>query len=74
MRLSSQQIRALAHARDGDPLDLHCRTQSEYGGLAGTVLSLMKRGLLTKDAKITELGISELDKASERFRNGSKPE
>lgn len=36
--------------------DRGCRTQSDYGGRHGTLMALMKRGLLTRDLQVSAEG------------------
>lgn len=55
-KLSPAQQRALRNLLRGEPLHGHCRTQSDYGGLHGTIFSLLRRGLITPGRELTEEG------------------
>lgn len=52
---SPAQRRVLEHLAAGRPSDWHCRTQSDHGGLSGTVVSLHRNGWM-RDAEITDAG------------------
>jgi hypothetical protein len=58
-KLSSQMKRVLRSAYDKEPLDRHCRTQSDHGGLTSTIFSLRRRGLLDMRLKLTAAGRAE---------------
>lgn len=45
-RLSRPMLRVLRHLANGRPPSAHCRTQSDYGGLEGTVRALERRRLI----------------------------
>jgi hypothetical protein len=55
-RLSGPQKRALRAIAEGRPAASHCQTQSDYGGLHGTMFSLRRHGLLNQDNTLTGLG------------------
>lgn len=54
--LSVPMRRALFNLINGQPASNHCRTQSEFGGFTGTVHALIRRGLMTREFKLTPLG------------------
>ena len=49
------QQRVLRNLAAGRAADAHCRTMSDHGGLACTIVSLYRRGWLA-DGEITEAG------------------
>lgn len=55
-KLSYPMLRVLRHLAAGLSACYHCKTQSDYGGLEGTMRALAKRGLMTWEYKITEAG------------------
>lgn len=57
--LSYAQRRMLRGALEGNPY-AGIRGQSAHGGAFGTVTSLVRRGLLTRDLKITQAGRAEI--------------
>ncbi len=61
-KLSPQQVRLLKNLKDGNPINGHCETQSDYGGLHGTVLWARQRKYMFRDAdKITLAGLLALE-------------
>ena len=58
--LSFPQLRLLKCLRDGEPINSHCNSQSDYGGLATTRYSLQQRGYITWDCEITEMGLNAI--------------
>lgn len=56
MKLSPQMLRVLTNIAAGKGAAFHCRTQSDYGGLTGTIQALIRRGLLTYEHKLTKEG------------------
>lgn len=55
-KLSPRQLDVLAKACTHGHLEQGCRTRSDYGGLACTITSLKRAGLLDAMAEPTELG------------------
>jgi len=64
-KLSPSMLRALVNVFKGRSISYHCRSQSDYGGLDGTVRALVKRGLLTWEHELTEAGKEAVRKFSE---------
>ncbi len=58
MNLSARQAQVLRLACTHGHVSQGCRTRSDYGGLAKTLASLRKRGLLNPMDEPTELGRS----------------
>jgi hypothetical protein len=56
MKLSKAQMRVLNNVGEGLKAHHHCRTNSDWGGLSGTLISLRKRGLLADDGGLTDAG------------------
>ena len=63
-KLSANQRRVLLNRISGLPIYHHCRGRSGYGGLARTVESLRRHGLLDQNNDITELGRDALRAAN----------
>lgn len=57
-KLSPRQFAVLGHAIEGRPLNHGLVGRAAAGGLDGTIVNLRKRGLLTRDNKITDAGIA----------------
>lgn len=70
--------RVLRNLADGGQVYDHCRTQSDYGGLAGTVAALQRRGLLNDQLQLTQAGRKAAGRtgtgrcASRKNTNGSE--
>lgn len=47
--LSGSQVRYLRALLDGTSVTAHCRTMQDYGGVASTEASLLRRGLVRYD-------------------------
>lgn len=61
-KLSPQQIRLLTNLKNGTPINSHCNTQSDYGGLHGTVLwARQRKYMFWKEDKITLAGLLALE-------------
>ena len=56
MTLSGSQVRVLGHIAAGRPIYDHCKTKSDWGGLAGTMASLLRHGLIEGEESLTEIG------------------
>ncbi len=55
--LSLATRRVLLALLRGQPLNYHCTTQSDYGGLQSTIMALRRRGLLDHQQKLTGIGL-----------------
>lgn len=54
--LTENMVRVLLNLDAGHPASQHCKTQSQYGGLSGTLFALMGRGLITNRETLTAAG------------------
>lgn len=59
-KLSPAQRRALTLIAQGRPAYSGMRTQSQHGGLSGTLSSLHRRQYLNSDGEVTEAGLKAL--------------
>ncbi len=70
--LSMPQLRALKCLRDNVPTDNHCRSQSDYGGLSATMLSLYQRRLIDKENNLTDRGRRAIERADLRAQKAAQ--
>lgn len=66
MRLTLNMLWVLRRLYAGDPPDVGCNTQSDYGGRHGTLQALVRRGFIDNDFKVTDAGRRLLDHAETR--------
>jgi hypothetical protein len=74
MKLSKAQRRVLENLKNGRKIYDHCRSNSDWGGLAGTIDSLHRRRFLDNDGGITAAGLDALSpKTSRNETKENKP-
>lgn len=56
VKLSNAQRRMLDNINRGASPTAHCKTRSDHGGADGTLRSLVRRGLLTREHALTDAG------------------
>jgi hypothetical protein len=61
-KLSMPMIRVLVNLRLGNRAAHHCRTQSDYGGLHGTMMALMRHGLINRKYDLLRSGKDVADR------------
>ena len=61
-RLSFPMKRVLRAIRDCREPGEHCRTQSDWGGLDGTMRALLRRGLINDKHNLTKAGRAVAEK------------
>jgi hypothetical protein len=65
-KLSAAMERVLFNLLNGNRVNHHCRTMSDYGGLDGTVRALVRRGLITAGCELTPKGREAAKAISDR--------
>lgn len=72
-KLTQAQAAMLRNALDGRSLFYGLRGASAHGGANGTVVNLLRRGLIKRDGGITETGRAALTYFDGKYPNSRAP-